>query len=122
MTPRYDVEGARALLPDLRPRIPRIREARRTLLASATRIRDAVEEDGGGVDGGRPYWEAQRVLLAELEHLAALGVLLRDSDPALLDFPSERDGEEVYLCWREPEETVAWWHPIDSGYAGRRPL
>ncbi|MFM8943726.1 MAG: DUF2203 domain-containing protein [Actinomycetota bacterium] len=122
MTRRYSVAEAQALLPELRERVPRIRASRRTLLVSASRIRDAVDAEGGGVDGGRPYWEAQRTLREEIERLAALDVLLRDSDPALVDFPSERDGEPIYLCWREPEETVAWWHPVDTGYAGRRPL
>lgn len=122
MTRRYSVAEAQALLPELRERVPRIRASRRTLLVSASRIRDAVDAEGGGVDGGRPYWEAQRTLREEIERLAALDVLLRDSDPALVDFPSERDGEPIYLCWREPEETVAWWHPVDTGYAGRHPL
>lgn len=122
MTRRYTVAEAQALLPELRERVPRIRTARRTLLVTASRIRDAVDAEGGGVDGGRPYWEAQRTLREEIERLAALDVLLRDSDPALVDFPAERDGEPIYLCWREPEDAVGWWHPIDTGYAGRRPL
>lgn len=122
MTRRYSVADAQALLPELRERIPRIRGARRILLVTASRIRAAVDEGGGGVDAGRPYWDAQRTLREEIERLAELDVLLRDSDPALVDFPAERDGEEIFLCWREPEETVAWWHPIDTGYAGRRPL
>ena len=40
----------------------------------------------------------------------------------LLDFPSERDGEIVELCWLHGEPTVAHWHRIGEGFAGRRPL
>ncbi len=50
------------------------------------------------------------------------GALVKDPDMGLLDFPSLREGREVYLCWRLGEERVAWWHEVDSGLSGRRPL
>ena len=40
----------------------------------------------------------------------------------LVDFPSIRDGEEIYLCWKLDEQRVAWWHEPDAGFAGRQPL
>jgi hypothetical protein len=60
-----------------------------------------------------------RGLLAEIE---AAGVILRDPESGLCDFPAERDGEEIYLCWRLGEDQVSWWHPRDTGVAGRQPL
>ncbi len=50
------------------------------------------------------------------------GILVRDIGQGLVDFPSRREGEIVYLCWRRGEPRVAWWHPTDTGFAGRRPL
>ena len=49
-------------------------------------------------------------------------VVLRDLGQGLVDFPAVVDGAEAYLCWRLGEPTVAWWHPRDTGIAGRRPL
>ena len=50
-----------------------------------------------------------------------LGVQLRDPEMGLVDFPGERDGEPVWLCWRLADPEVAHWHRTDEGYASRRP-
>jgi hypothetical protein len=50
------------------------------------------------------------------------GILLKAIDPGLADFPFLREGVEVYLCWREGESELGFWHPLDSGLAGRQPL
>lgn len=117
----YTVEQANAELPDLRERLARVKGSRQAILRAGERIRDAVEADGGGHDGG-DYWKALAVLKAEIEHLAERNILLRDPETGLVDFPGERDGEPVYLCWRLGEERVAWWHPLDTGFTGRKPL
>jgi len=57
--------------------------------------------------------------LAELD---ALGVQCKSPDVGLVDFPTEHDGRTVYLCWRLGEPSVQYWHEVDAGYAGRRPL
>jgi hypothetical protein len=50
------------------------------------------------------------------------GIVLRDLDRGLIDFPSLRDGSEVYLCWIEGETDIGFWHELDAGFTGRRPL
>ncbi|HUX86133.1 MAG TPA: DUF2203 family protein [Chloroflexota bacterium] len=40
----------------------------------------------------------------------------------LVDFPAERDGRVVYLCWRRGEDQIHYWHELDAGFAGRQPL
>lgn len=50
------------------------------------------------------------------------GILVRDIGRGLVDFPSNREGEIVYLCWQRGEPVVAWWHPTNTGFSGRRPL
>ena len=59
---------------------------------------------------------------AELLWLAEQGILLRDPDTGLVDFPAERDGRRVFLCWRLGEDHVAWFHEEQSGFSGRKPL
>jgi Uncharacterized conserved protein (DUF2203) len=61
-------------------------------------------------------------LQACLHELAELGVEVKDVSTGLLDFPAVRHGEEVLLCWRVGEESVAWWHDRASGFAGRREI
>ena len=61
-------------------------------------------------------------LAAALDDLGELGILVKDLDTGLVDFPSELDGEPVLLCWRLGEDEIAWYHGHDDGFAGRRPL
>jgi hypothetical protein len=114
-------EEADALLPDLRERLERIRTNRQVMLRAAERIKGHVEADGGG-HFGNDYWAAARALRADLEHLAAENVLLRDPETGLVDFPGELEGRPVFLCWRLGEERVRFWHDLRSGFVGRRPL
>jgi hypothetical protein len=118
----YTVDEANAMLPELRERLARVREARQVLLRTAEKIRGSVEADGGGTAGEPAYFEAKRTLAAEVEAFAAERILLRDPETGLLDFPGELDGRPVYLCWRADEELVGHWHDLTSGFAGRRPL
>lgn len=62
------------------------------------------------------------VALACVDRLEELGVVLKDIDLGLLDFPSEREGDEVLLCWQVGEESVSTWHGLAEGYAGRKPI
>jgi hypothetical protein len=65
--------------------------------------------------------EAEAVAAA-VNELNRLGVLVKDLDRGLVDFPALRRGEEVLLCWQVGEEEVAFWHGVDEGFAGRKPL
>ena len=117
----YTLEEANAQLPDLRERLPRLRVARDGLIAASERIKEAVASDGGGV--AEAGWFAhQQTLKSELEQLAERGILLRDPEIGLIDFPAERGGRPVYLCWRLGEDQVAWYHEANAGFGSRKPL
>ncbi len=71
----------------------------------------------------RPSPPVAREIEALLGELAELGVEVKDMDAGLIDFRTDRGGEEVYLCWRLGEgDRIAWWHTIEGGFAARRPL
>jgi hypothetical protein len=118
----YRVDEADAVLADLRESLTRIRDARQVILRRAELVREKVVADVGGADPGREYREASATLRIELERLSAENILLRDAETGLVDFPAEREGERIYLCWRLGEDRVANWHPLDTGFGGRRPL
>jgi hypothetical protein len=117
----FTVAEANAELPELRERLPRIRAARRSLIEASERIEGAVAVDGGGV-AGTDWFEAQQVLKTEVTYLAERGIILRDPETGLVDFPGDRDGRRVLLCWRLGEDDVAWYHETGGGFAGRKPL
>jgi hypothetical protein len=119
----YTVEQANAALPWVAERLEGIRDALAVLEQPAQVDALAQLDSTGG--GGYPGREAAAALLAVMRaatQLEALDIVLRDPRQGLVDFPSMRDGDEVYLCWRLDEERVGWWHEPEAGFAGRRPL
>lgn len=122
MTERlFDAGQADAALPMLRELLPRVRDARRALIDASERITAAVEADGGGVAGG-DWFEAQDRLRNDLTTLADEGILLRDPETGLVDFPAELEGRRVFLCWRLGEDRVGWFHEARGGFSNRKPL
>ena len=117
----YSVDEANAMLSDLRETLEAMRDARAVVMRNAERVRGNVAGNGGGRESSE-YSEALALLKRETERLSAASVLLRDVETGLIDFPSERDGQPMFLCWKLGEDEVGFWHPVDTGIAGRRPL
>ena len=68
-------------------------------------------------------WERDQERLQDcVSELTDLGVEIKDLFVGLVDFPCMKDGREINLCWRLDEPTLAWWHEVNAGFAGRRPL
>jgi hypothetical protein len=115
-----------------------VRPAAERLVALRGRMRELERTQGelvtaiGGNGGGYAATDlnaAQSELvsladaaLACVERLEELGVVVKDLDQGLLDFPALRDGEEVELCWRAGEAAVESWHRVGEGFAGRKPI
>ena len=132
MADRYfTATEANELLPTVRAIVERMTAHRRALALATVRharIAGKIAGNGGGV---RPHEvdELQRAIDDEaeqvvrcVEELQELGVLVKDLDEGLVDFPALRGEEEVLLCWRLGEDEVAFWHSLEDGFAGRRPL
>jgi len=119
----YTLEEASELLPRVVGLVERMRAARSRL--GDREAREALSEAGptnGGGSPGRTVSEGFLELRDSMIELNELEVVLRDLDRGLLDFPSLRDGHEVYLCWQEGEDAIGFWHEPDAGFGGRRPL
>lgn len=63
-----------------------------------------------------------RRLQEAVAEITGRGILVRDIGRGLVDFPAYRDGNTVYLCWQRGEPAIAWWHPANTGFSGRRRL
>ena len=57
-----------------------------------------------------------------IEDIEAIGVSLKGLDQGLLDFPSKRFDEDVWLCWKDGETEIKFWHDMDSGFNGSKPI
>lgn len=117
----FTVAEADALLPEIVPLLETLREAQRVMEETHEAVTAAVPGNGGGV-AGTAFLDASHTASTSLARLEEIGVVVRDPSSGLIDFPAQRDGDDVFLCWRLGEERVAWWHPTDSGFAGRQPL
>ena len=119
----YTVDQANAALDWVAERLEKLRSAREQLSDEEARaaLGEAAPSNGGGAPG-RVVSEAFLQLQRTLGELQAMEVVLRDLERGLVDFPAMRDGREVYLCWEAGENEIEFWHDVDAGYGGRRPL
>ena len=121
MTTFYTLDRANDRIPELSEML--------TLLRSQ---RDELRELKATFDTSEPGDDQRRLRLrmqglvdqmqATVARIDGWGITLRDIDSGLIDFPALVSGRQVWLCWRLGEDDVEWWHEMDDGFAGRRPL
>jgi hypothetical protein len=120
----FSLAEAESLLPTLRSLLGEIGEAWdhvRKLNPEVQKARDASAFDGF-TKAGVEYVESVSQLMFLIHQIKNLGVLLKDAEKGLCDFPYLRQGKVVYLCWQLGEENIGFWHDIEAGFAGREPL
>lgn len=120
----FTPEEANALLPELRRLLGLIQTERDILRRLEPEIKKAGARavEGGGSSAGVRYVTALSRITNHAENIMELGVQIKDFERGLCDFPHERDGRMVLLCWQYGEDRVAWWHDVEAGFAGRQPL
>lgn len=131
MAPRqFTLEEAESLLPRLSVLILELRARKEEY----DRFMRQVEELGQKMRGNGhlmdPELKAAQAGLEQsaegvnslAEEVREMGCELKGIEEGLIDFPTETDGREVYLCWKFGEERIDWWHELDTGFAGRKPL
>jgi hypothetical protein len=124
----FTVDEADALLPEITPILIALRELKEQLdavNAALDRLTPAMRGNGHGVEAltlERQMGDLTARIVPGLQEIAARGIAIKDLNQGLIDFPHARDGRIVYLCWRLGEDRIAYWHDIDAGFAGRRPI
>ncbi len=115
----FTPDEANVLIPELSVRLSRCGDLLR-------RHQDLVERADEDADRRAELLFQAEAARAEAEgivqDIATQGVEIKGVEPALLDFPALRYGQEVFLCWRSGESRVEAWHPMTTGFAGRQPL
>jgi hypothetical protein len=127
----FTTDEANEALERVRPVAESLVAHRRAFTVAAARrarLSQRISGNGGDFDPQEPSEleeqlerEAEAVARA-VDELQGLGVQVKDLDRGLVDFPALRDGEEVLLCWQVGEDAVAYWHGLEEGFAGRKPL
>jgi hypothetical protein len=127
----YTLDEAEALLPRLVPILEAIRDAQREHAdaeAELEELQRAIGSNGRGAKADRVVKarevmaRASATMRERVGELDELGVELKDPSTGLIDFRARRQGRVVYLCWLLGEPRIDWWHELDAGFAGRRPL
>jgi hypothetical protein len=123
--------GANAALEHVRPLVEQLVARRAEHIASLERqeeLERKIRGNGGGIPPAQ-LAEAAAEVDAFARSLAKLvgeineyGVAVKDYDTGLIDFPALLNGETVLLCWQLGEDEVGFWHRVDDGFAGRKPL
>jgi hypothetical protein len=120
----FSVDEANSLLPRLTVLIEQMLAARQHIIDNRKAWEPVLEKaggNGGGEHGKQLFKDTERIHLT-LEQVNGWGILIKDVDTGLVDFPHMRNGREVYLCWRLGEPSVGFWHDTDAGFANRQPL
>jgi hypothetical protein len=132
MTEReFTLEEARELVPWLvaifrRLELPRSRA--KQLDIAMKELSSSLNGNGSGGSQGqlgrlqRALREVSSEIDAAVSDILDHGILVKGVEPGLVDFPHNKEGRQVYLCWREGESEIEFWHDVASGFAGRRPL
>lgn len=125
MTSYYELGAANDRVGELRPLLSQLRDDRDAIAAAQLRLKQSH-------DSGRDRAQLQREQeqMAEIvrrmertvRQIDAWGVALRDIGSGLIDVPALANGRPIWLCWKLGEDEVAWWHELDAGIAGRKPL
>jgi len=120
----FSLDEADRTIPLVRRIVRDIRDEYRDLQQPLRRLREFEQQEAPGeVDQlRRDIDRRSRRLNGFLDELIALGCHFKDFDLGLVDFFSRLDGRPVHLCWKLGEPRIAWWHEIDAGFAGRRPI
>ena len=127
----FTIEEANEALAAIRPLAEQMVEHRQALRAAEGRsaeLRRQIAGDGGSLDArelaalrDRASGEAEAMARC-IAQIQELGVLVKDLDRGLVDFPARRREEDVLLCWQVGEDEIGYWHGLEDGFAGRRPL
>ena len=120
----FTLDEANAFVPQLLVLVPRIQKLSVSLDNDFPDIKNAREKAkwNGGSDQGVDYLNAVLKYNDLMHRIEGMGCEVKGIREGLVDFPSLREGREVYLCWRMPEKEILFWHDLNTGFSGRKPI
>ena len=128
---QFTLDEANALVPWLEETFQRLANMRQEQTDAQSRLDELLEHRGsnGSSSSNEAMQQAQgnvdrlaRLMEDGFQDILAEGIIVRDVATGLVDFPSQREGREVFLCWIRGEERIDFWHETNRGFAHRQPL
>jgi hypothetical protein len=130
--PRYFTPAeANQALAEIRPLAEQLVGHRREhgrISAERAELGEKIAGNGGGIEAQRladleAASERERIGIARcVNAIHERGAIVKSPDEGLIDFPAQLEGEEILLCWRLGEDAVSYWHSLEEGFAGRKPI
>lgn len=122
-TKHFTIDEARSYLPKIRYEIAELNRLKTDLEKNGFNIYTRKYRPGFNPDTLTEFPDEFLQLTDIITALQEDGVLIKGIEEGLIDFPALREnGEEVFLCWRDGEDDIGFWHTLDGGFRGRRPL
>ena len=120
----FTIAEASSVIPVLEEHFEKIRKEQVVIVSDRDEIKKASSKAdlGGGSTCGSRYIQALEQISHHIDQIHENGVVVKDLETGLCDFPHMMDGRLVYLCWKLGEPDIRWWHETDAGFAGRQPL
>jgi hypothetical protein len=122
----YELGAANDRIAELRPLLAALREDRDAIASAQVRLRRLAASDEPDRAELEREREAVTVVVRRMEQavrqIDRWGITLRDIGTGLVDFPALANGRPIWLCWKLGEDDIAYWHELDAGIAGRKPL
>jgi len=120
----FTLDEANAFVPQLLDLVPKIQKLSVSLNNDFPDIKNARDKAkwNGGSDQGVDYLNAVLKYNDLMRKIEEMGCEVKGLREGLIDFPSLREGREVYLCWRMPEKEILFWHDLNAGFTGRKPI
>lgn len=125
MSKVFTPQDANEILPEVKRRFNKIISQKNHVVSLQEELQKIVESGlifDPFIKKKQELNSAVLTLYGDIEGLEAMGVLIKSVDEGLVDFPSRRFDDEVWLCWKSGETEIKFWHAKDEGFMGRKPL
>ena len=121
----FTPEEANKILAKVKPILSRIFKAQAALnILNSVHIsyQDNFQELAQQARTSSEFHRLSYQLFRDIEQLLSLGCVPKDLSIGLVDFYSIKEGQEILLCWKSGEDSIDFWHTLESGYSGRQPV
>jgi hypothetical protein len=124
----YAIDAANERVVELRPVLEKLRADRDAVAEAQQELMSFRRSNGSDEHARELQLREQKIktvvrrMQRAVARIETWGITLRDIGSGLVDFPALANGRPIWLCWRLGEDDIAWWHEMDEGFGGRRPL
>ena len=122
---QFTLDEANSLIPWLAKKFRKLNMLRQEYVVAQTRLGDIQLTSDKGIDDAGLRADAEQLawqIDQGVEEILDQGIIVRDVSRGLVDFPSLRDNQDIYLCWISGEERIEYWHETDRGFSHRQPI